>query len=411
MRKGEAWILLSILPVISSLPGPVKMGLEDMVMEMVLCEQLDGACKTLTQENLEPVVMKLEKAVEAKELNIGNYLYEELETRVGRLLCGLDYNQFCTEEVLGRTSFKEESALCRIEGINCKSKGRTDLGGILSSKKELIRTVLSGGPESNEEASADNDGEANTESSGESSAESDEDANAEISGESSGESEPDSNAEIEEYVLLESLEDVLKTVIDSNVAAVNAVVDVTNDIADAAFTGVGILGGNLANVANEIGDAKSVLSKSSVKAAKIAAEGVGNLTRAAVKGALDVEIAKVEASVNMVNSVVEAKTSIFKSVFNLLKTKINIVLCKINVKCSDSGAEEAPKDNEAPATPDEATAEEAPATADEAPATTEEVTSTADEALATAEGVPATADEVQATADEAPATAEEVQPQ
>ena len=147
MRKGEAWILLSLLPVISSLPGPVKMGLEDMAMEMVLCEQLDGACKTLTQENLDPVIMKLEEAVEAKELDIGNDLYEQLETRVGRLLCGLDYNQFCTEEVLGRTSLKEESALCRIEGINCKSKGRTDLAGILSS--ELIMTVFSSGAESN----------------------------------------------------------------------------------------------------------------------------------------------------------------------------------------------------------------------------------------------------------------------
>merc|ERR1712242_646642 len=111
-------------------------GLEDVAMEIVLCEQLDGACNTLTEENLEPVVMKLEKAVEAKELDFGNDLYDELETRVGRLLCGLDYNQFCTSG--GRSVLQEESALCRLEGINCKSRGRT-LGDI---KEEFLNAVL-----------------------------------------------------------------------------------------------------------------------------------------------------------------------------------------------------------------------------------------------------------------------------
>merc|ERR1712173_88059 len=107
MKKSTAWILLSVLPLISSLPGPAKVGLEDLALEMVLCEELDGACNTLTEENLEPVVMKLEKAAEANELDFGENLYEELETRVGRLLCGLDYNQFCTEG--GRSVLQEES--------------------------------------------------------------------------------------------------------------------------------------------------------------------------------------------------------------------------------------------------------------------------------------------------------------
>merc|ERR1712242_533753 len=161
MGRGTTWILFSILPVISPMPGPVKVGLEDVAMEMVLCESLDGACNRLTEENLEPVVMKLEKAVEAKELDFGNDLYDELETRVGRLLCGLDYNQFCTPG--GRSVLQEESALCRLEGINCKSRGRT-LGDILDAKKQLLKAVLGiedGSGEADMEASGSGDGDIN----------------------------------------------------------------------------------------------------------------------------------------------------------------------------------------------------------------------------------------------------------
>merc|ERR1712109_104562 len=175
-------------------------------MEMVLCESLDGACNRLTEENLEPVVMKLEKAVEAKELDFGNDLYDELETRVGRLLCGLDYNQFCTPG--GRSVLQEESALCRLEGINCKSRGRT-LGDILDAKKQLLKAVLG----------------------------------------------------IEEG----SGEDLLSTIFDSKVAAVDAVLDAKKDIVQTVITGVGELTGDLADVANEVVEAKTTLAKSSVK--------------------------------------------------------------------------------------------------------------------------------------------------
>ena len=159
MRKSTTLILLSILPVITPLPGPVKMGLEDVAMEMVLCEQLDGACNSLTEEKLEPVVMKLEKAVESRELDFGNDLYDELETRVGRLLCGLDYNQFCTAG--GRSVLQEESALCRLEGINCKSRGRT-LDVLLDAKKQFFKDVLGiedGSGDGDMEASGSGDGD------------------------------------------------------------------------------------------------------------------------------------------------------------------------------------------------------------------------------------------------------------
>merc|ERR1712060_377565 len=278
MGRGTTWILFSILPVISPMPGPVKVGLEDVAMEMVLCESLDGACNRLTEENLEPVVMKLEKAVEAKELDFGNDLYDELETRVGRLLCGLDYNQFCTPG--GRSVLQEESALCRLEGINCKSRGRT-LGDILDAKKQLLKAVL--GIE-------------------------------EGSGEGSG-------------------EDLLSTIFDSKVAAVDAVLDAKKDIVQTVITGVGELTGDLADVANEVVEAKTTLAKSSVKAVAVVAEGAVNLAQAAVKGAIDTKVAAVDASVNIVDAVVETKASIFKSVFNLLKKKVNIVLCSLDLKC------------------------------------------------------------------------------
>merc|ERR1712242_237431 len=303
MGRGTTWILFSILPVISPMPGPVKVGLEDVAMEMVLCESLDGACNRLTEENLEPVVMKLEKAVEAKELDFGNDLYDELETRVGRLLCGLDYDQFCTpgrsyirrlgdppliryfptingNAPGGRSVLQEESALCRLEGINCKSRGRT-LGDILDAKKQLLKAVL--GIE-------------------------------EGSGEGSG-------------------EDLLSTIFDSKVAAVDAVLDAKKDIVQTVITGVGELTGDLADVANEVVEAKTTLAKSSVKAVAVVAEGAVNLAQAAVKGAIDTKVAAVDASVNIVDAVVETKASIFKSVFNLLKKKVNIVLCSFDLKC------------------------------------------------------------------------------
>ena len=323
MGKSTTWILLSILPVITPLPGPVKMGLEDVAMEMVLCEQLDGACNSLTEEKLEPVVMKLEKAVESRELDFGNDLYDELETRVGRLLCGLDYNQFCTAG--GRSVLQEESALCRLEGINCKSRGRT-LDVLLDAKKQLLEAVLGIEDGSGDDASGSGDGETNgdapeeegfinaggdmepMENSG------DEESSGEGSGEGSG-------------------EDLLRIIFDSKVAAADAVLDAKKNITQALITGVAELKGNLAGVANDVVEAKATLAKSSVKAVAVVAEGAVRLAEAAVKGAIDTKVAAVDASVNIVEAVVETKTSIFKSVFNLLKKKVNIVLCSFNLKC------------------------------------------------------------------------------
>merc|ERR1712173_201205 len=323
MKKSTAWILLSVLPLISSLPGPSKVGLEDVALEMVLCEELDGACNTLTEENLEPVVMKLEKAVEANELDFGGNLYEELETRVGRLLCGLDYNQFCTEG--GRSVLQEESALCRMEGINCRSNGRgRTLVDILEAKKQLLQAVLGKGDE-------DGSGETDEEASGSGDSETDGAAAPEDEGfiDAGGNIEPAENSGDEESSGNEDgsgEEDLLKSVINSKVAAAKAVVDAKNDIAQAAISGVGALATNIVDV-------KTTLVKNSAKAAAIAADGAVKLTQAAVKGVIDVEVAAVKTTVDVVNAVVQAKTSIFKSVFGLLKKKINIVLCGFKLKC------------------------------------------------------------------------------
>merc|ERR1712154_396983 len=301
MKKSTAWILLSVLPLISSLPGPSKVGLEDVALEMVLCEELDGACNTLTEENLEPVVMKLEKAAEANELDFGENLYEELETRVGRLLCGLDYNQFCTEG--GRSVLQEESALCRMEGINCRSNGRgRTLVDILEAKKQLLQAVLGKGDE-------DGSGETDEEASGSGDSETDGAAAPEDEGfiDAGGNIEPAENSGDEESSGNEDgsgEEDLLKSVINSKVAA-----------------------------AKDVVDAKTTLVKNSAKAAAIAADGAVKLTQAAVKGVIDVEVAAVKTTVDVVNAVVQAKTSIFKSVFGLLKKKINIVLCGFKLKC------------------------------------------------------------------------------
>merc|ERR1712242_379155 len=323
MGRGTTWILFSILPVISPMPGPVKVGLEDVAMEMVLCESLDGACNRLTEESLEPVVMKLEKAVEAKELDFGNDLYDELETRVGRLLCVLDYNQFCTPG--GRSVLQEESALCRLEGINCKSRGRT-LGDILDAKKQLLKAVLGiedGSGEADMEASGSGDGDING------------DAPEEGFINADGEMEPSENSGDEESSGSGegSGEDLLRIIFDSKVAAADAILDAKKDIVQTVITGVGELKGDLANVANDVVEAKTTLAKSSVKAVAVVAEGAINLAQAAVKGAIDTKVAAVDASVNIVEAVVETKTSIFKSVFNLLKKKVNIVLCSFDLKC------------------------------------------------------------------------------
>jgi len=330
MKKSTAWILLSVLPLISSLPGPAKVGLEDLALEMVLCEELDGACNTLTEENLEPVVMKLEKAAEANELDFGENLYEELETRVGRLLCGLDYNQFCTEG--GRSVLQEESALCRMEGINCRSNGRgRTLVDILEAKKQLLQAVLGKGDE-------DGSGETDEEASGSGDSETDGAAAPEDEGfiDAGGNIEPAENSGDEESSGNEDgsgEEDLLKSVINSKVAAAKAVVDAKNDIAQAAISGVGALATNIVDVARDVVDAKTTLVKNSAKAAAIAADGAVKLTQAAVKGVIDVEVAAVKTTVDVVNAVVQAKTSIFKSVFGLLKKKINIVLCGFKLKC------------------------------------------------------------------------------
>merc|ERR1712154_95528 len=330
MKKSTAWILLSVLPLISSLPGPAKVGLEDLALEMVLCEELDGACNTLTEENLEPVVMKLEKAAEANELDFGENLYEELETRVGRLLCGLDYNQFCTEG--GRSVLQEESALCRMEGINCRSNGRgRTLVDILEAKKQLLQAVLGKGDE-------DGSGETDEEAPGSGDSETDGAAAPEDEDfiDAGGNIEPAENSGDEESSGNEDgsgEEDLLKSVINSKVAAAKAVVDAKNDIAQAAISGVGALATNIVDVARDVVDAKTTLVKNSAKAAAIAADGAVKLTQAAVKGVIDVEVAAVKTTVDVVNAVVQAKTSIFKSVFGLLKKKINIVLCGFKLKC------------------------------------------------------------------------------
>merc|ERR1712242_161179 len=325
MGRGTTWILFSILPVISPMPGPVKVGLEDVAMEMVLCESLDGACNRLTEESLEPVVMKLEKAVEAKELDFGNDLYDELEIRVGRLLCGLDYNQFCTPG--GRSVLQEESALCRLEGINCKSRGRT-LGDILDAKKQLLKAVLGiedGSGEADMEASGSGDGDTNGDAPEEGFINADGDMEP---SENSGEEESSGEGSCEG-----SGEDLLRIIFDSKIAAADAILDAKKDIVQTVITGVGELKGDLANVANDVVEAKTTLAKSSVKAVAVVAEGAVNLAQAAVKGAIDTKVAAVDASVNIVDAVVETKASIFKSVFNLLKKKVNIVLCSFDLKC------------------------------------------------------------------------------
>merc|ERR1712187_296548 len=297
-------------------------GLEDLALEMVLCEELDGACNTLTEENLEPVVMKLEKAAEANELDFGENLYEELETRVGRLLCGLDYNQFCTEG--GRSVLQEESALCRMEGINCRSNGRgRTLVDILEAKKQLLQAVLGKGDE-------DGSGSGDSETDGAAAPEDEGfiDAGGNIEpAENSGDEESSGNEDGS------GEEDLLKSVINSKVAAAKAVVDAKNEIDPAASSGVGALATNIVDVARDVVDAKTTLVKNSAKAAAIAADGVVKLTQAAVKGVIDVEVAAVKTTVDVVNAVVQAKTSIFKSVFGLLKKKINIVLCGFKLKC------------------------------------------------------------------------------
>ena len=144
MGTLQIWVLLAFLGDISSLPGPVSMGLEDMAVEMALCEQL-AVCNFFTEDDLEPVVRKLERAIETNELDFGDNLDDEaIEKRVGRLLCGLSYNDFCTTEVLGRADLGKENALCILEGINCKSMERTGLTGLIATKKKFVETVLNG---------------------------------------------------------------------------------------------------------------------------------------------------------------------------------------------------------------------------------------------------------------------------
>ena len=47
---------------IFSLPGLALMGLEDIAVEMAVCAQLKGACKALTEEQLQPLIRKVEES-------------------------------------------------------------------------------------------------------------------------------------------------------------------------------------------------------------------------------------------------------------------------------------------------------------------------------------------------------------
>jgi hypothetical protein len=68
-------------------------------VEMAVCEQLE-VCTSLNEENLEPVVRKLERAMETNQLDFATTLDDDdIKTRVGRLLCGLNYKDFCTAEL------------------------------------------------------------------------------------------------------------------------------------------------------------------------------------------------------------------------------------------------------------------------------------------------------------------------
>ena len=105
-------------------PGPVKMGLEDIALEMAVCDQLEGACKALTKEQLDPLIRKVDEAAENNELDFGDDLDKGIESRVGRILCIFNYKEFCTIENVGRSSLKQESALCLLKGLNCKRQAR-----------------------------------------------------------------------------------------------------------------------------------------------------------------------------------------------------------------------------------------------------------------------------------------------
>ena len=105
-------------------PGPVKMGLEDIALEMAVCNQLEGACKALTKEQLDPLIRKVDEAAENNELDFGDDLDKGIESRVRRILCIFNYKEFCTIENVGRSSLKQESALCLLKGLNCKRQAR-----------------------------------------------------------------------------------------------------------------------------------------------------------------------------------------------------------------------------------------------------------------------------------------------
>ena len=88
---------------------------------------------------------KLERAMGTNQLDFATILDDDdIKTRVGRLLCGLSYNDFCATEVLGRVYSEEETALCRLEGINCKTRGRTGLTGLTDKVLNAKMTVKAG---------------------------------------------------------------------------------------------------------------------------------------------------------------------------------------------------------------------------------------------------------------------------
>ena len=109
---------------IFSLPGLALLGLEDIAVEMAVCAQLKGACKALTEDQLQPLIRKVEESAENDKLDFGDNFEEGIESKVRRLLCTFNYRKFCTRKNVGRSAPRKESALCQLERLNCKRKTR-----------------------------------------------------------------------------------------------------------------------------------------------------------------------------------------------------------------------------------------------------------------------------------------------
>jgi hypothetical protein len=258
---------------------------------------------------------------------------------------------------------EKETALCRLEGINCATRGRTGLTELIESKQMLVQTILGTVTATTTTTSATTteekenmEGEEKENMAGEEKENMDGEEKENMEGEEKENMEGEENMEVEENMEGEEKENmegqdkknmkgseekgVLNNITDIVLNAktakaiggvANAIFDAGSDLANTKIAVVKELGNNLASMANEAVKVKWFLP--SIKAVSIAFEVAANLTQAAAEGVFDVEVAAINATVNIVDAVVKTKTSLFQTVFKLLKAKVNHILCTFGVKC------------------------------------------------------------------------------